>query len=302
MRRKVVRQGDNALTVTLPAQWTKEHNVRAGDEIEIVKKGTVLEMYPLTQKRNKTTTITVTGAGSAVKRMVTATFKAGFDEIIIRFSTSEELAEIETAIEKEFVGFEILEVHSNYIHLKKIASIQGTEFDALFRKIWQSLLTIAEDTSQEIGKNKDSLKLIAMRDKNINKLTNVCRRAINEQTLGSSYALGPLYLICESLEKIGDVYRDICLFDCKIEKEMKKQLNTVTFFLRKTYDLYYNFSTTSYKAYCEEYHIIKHALKKISFTSKNKDYYIFINQILSLTFDLNGSIAVYHFNKDTTSK
>lgn len=39
MKRKLVKQGGSALTITLPAKWAKKHNLKPGDEIEINETG-----------------------------------------------------------------------------------------------------------------------------------------------------------------------------------------------------------------------------------------------------------------------
>ena len=38
MKRKIIKQGHNTLTVTLPSKWVKDLNLSAGDEIELIEK------------------------------------------------------------------------------------------------------------------------------------------------------------------------------------------------------------------------------------------------------------------------
>ena len=38
MRRRVIKQGHNTLTMTLPSTWTKKLNISAGDELELEEK------------------------------------------------------------------------------------------------------------------------------------------------------------------------------------------------------------------------------------------------------------------------
>ena len=35
MKRKIIKQGNNTLTITLPKNWTEKKNIKAGDEIEL---------------------------------------------------------------------------------------------------------------------------------------------------------------------------------------------------------------------------------------------------------------------------
>jgi len=39
MKRKLVKQGGTALTVSLPAKWAKKYDLKAGDEIDLVEEG-----------------------------------------------------------------------------------------------------------------------------------------------------------------------------------------------------------------------------------------------------------------------
>lgn len=37
MKRKIIKQGHNTLTVTLPSEWTKKLQLGAGDEVDIIE-------------------------------------------------------------------------------------------------------------------------------------------------------------------------------------------------------------------------------------------------------------------------
>jgi len=38
MKRKIIKQGHNTLTITLPSEWVKKLNLNAGDEIEVYER------------------------------------------------------------------------------------------------------------------------------------------------------------------------------------------------------------------------------------------------------------------------
>ena len=38
MKRKIIKQGHNTLTVTLPSKWVKKLNLTADDEVDIIEK------------------------------------------------------------------------------------------------------------------------------------------------------------------------------------------------------------------------------------------------------------------------
>ena len=37
MKRKIIKQGHNTLTVTLPSDWVKKLNLKSGDEIDVLE-------------------------------------------------------------------------------------------------------------------------------------------------------------------------------------------------------------------------------------------------------------------------
>ena len=42
MRRKIIKQGHNTLTITLPSKWVRANKVVPTDEIDVVEKGNKL--------------------------------------------------------------------------------------------------------------------------------------------------------------------------------------------------------------------------------------------------------------------
>ena len=38
MKRKIIKQGHNTLTITLPSDWVKRFNLQGGNEIDLIEK------------------------------------------------------------------------------------------------------------------------------------------------------------------------------------------------------------------------------------------------------------------------
>src|SRR5689334_3293952 len=109
MRRKVVQHGPSTLTISLPANWVRDFNIRKGDEINIeqTKEGLLLsagkERY-IGQKR-----INVKGMKAVISRAIAALYKGGYDEIIVEYEGPQELQKIHDTISTSYIGFEIIE-------------------------------------------------------------------------------------------------------------------------------------------------------------------------------------------------
>lgn len=84
MRRKVIKQGYNTLTVTLPTEWTKKFNVKPGDEVDITEQGRMLQVSTDKGPNLSSITIDISGLTSAVIwRYILSAYRAGYDEITI---------------------------------------------------------------------------------------------------------------------------------------------------------------------------------------------------------------------------
>ena len=97
MRRKIVKHGQGTLTVSLPSRWAKEQKLRAGDEIQVTPKQSILEIGEA-KPVSKEITIDLSGIGILLPRTVTSIYKAGFDRAKIYYSTHEELAIIQDIV------------------------------------------------------------------------------------------------------------------------------------------------------------------------------------------------------------
>ncbi|PIN77380.1 hypothetical protein COV16_06875, partial [Candidatus Woesearchaeota archaeon CG10_big_fil_rev_8_21_14_0_10_34_8] len=56
MQRKLIKQGDGALTVTLPKKWTKEKNLEAHDIVDIDETEDGIVISAVGKKKEKTIT------------------------------------------------------------------------------------------------------------------------------------------------------------------------------------------------------------------------------------------------------
>ena len=44
MKRRIIKQGHNTLTITLPSKWAKKFNINPGDEVELIEQGKDLKI------------------------------------------------------------------------------------------------------------------------------------------------------------------------------------------------------------------------------------------------------------------
>ncbi|MBU2561940.1 MAG: hypothetical protein KKD17_06610 [Nanoarchaeota archaeon] len=211
MKRKVNRVGQNTLTVSLPSCWVQENNINKGDEIELNIAGKNLVLGADYKPSPKSTTIDISGQDWMIRRIITAAYKAGYDEVTVRYADSEQLDYIQTAVERHLTEFDIVDYLPHAVKLRAISKLAPEQFDTVLKRAIFSLKSTAQDTLTAISHKKyDELRSIALRDKSIDKYTDFCRRYLNKN-IDVGYARPHcIYYIVEEIEIVGDIYKKMC--------------------------------------------------------------------------------------------
>src|SRR3989338_4106906 len=109
MQRKLIKQGDGALTITLPRKWTKEKNLEAQHVVDITETEEGLLLSAIGKKKEKTITLDVSEYNTRmIMNIIYQSYRLGFDTIQLSFTAEEHYNEIQN-ITKTLIGFEIVE-------------------------------------------------------------------------------------------------------------------------------------------------------------------------------------------------
>ena len=157
MKRKIVRQGGTALTITLPSEWCANHNLKPGNEVEITEKGKELIVKTDSLIEFDKVAVDISGVEKMVNRILGAAYKAGYDEIEVNYYTPEQLQTIHNVLGFTCIGFEVVEQTQKRIIIRKLSTLDPEEFDKVFRRLFQSLVDMGNDCldavkSQKIGR------------------------------------------------------------------------------------------------------------------------------------------------------
>ncbi len=169
MQRKLVKQGDNALTVTLPAAWTKANKLTAGDEVEIENDNNQLVINSKTEKKVKSITFTIHSNDDSrlYRSLLGAYYRAGFDEIKIQYDSPKVIPELQKAVDFLY-GFEIFEQKENICIIKKMYESESTELQLIVTKMIQTIKTmqniISHDIAEDIKEEKHVEKKYASQE------------------------------------------------------------------------------------------------------------------------------------------
>jgi phosphate uptake regulator len=295
MIRKVIQLAGKTLVVSLPSKWANSNGVRKGSEVEVEEKGDKI-IISTTTKTGLRTEVDITGTVPMTKRVLGAIFKIGYEEVLVKFSTSEELALAQEAIREEFIGFEVVKRSKNFLNIRRVKTLEIHEFDTILRRMFLALLGMAEESLQAIRKKDELwLKTVALTDKDINKYADFCRRLLNQKGLSVSNRPMPMYYIIEQLERIGDSYRDICtaaIYIKKLSKGREKLHIEVEAFLRLLYECYYKFSLAKIAEAGKKRTELKNKISEELISAKKEEFPIImlLDKLTDDIYDLNGAI------------
>ena len=297
MRRKVIQLGKNSLLVSLPSKWVKQHGIKKGNEIFLEEKEGKLTLASTTAPEGNTASIDITSLNLIIKRALGALYKKGYDEFTIHFNNQQELELAHEVIREEFIGFEVVQHGKKHLVVREISQPHAEQFDTILRRQFLVIKDFGQDTAEALAsKDHDWLKRLVLRDKDVNKLADFCRRLINKQQTNQTQT--GLYTIVEQLEKISDRYRDICVHAAKTQLKSSKSLlnafSEVNKYVNNFYQCFYQFSLPELNSFVARRKEILALLEKTRQKSGPAEQRVlfWLEDITEKTFDLNGPLMV----------
>jgi phosphate uptake regulator len=236
MRRKVIRQGHNTLTVTLPNKWAKRHGVEAGNEIEVKEQEKSLIITTDGGSTLKRTVVDISGLDSLlIWRHLVSAYRAGYNEIIVKgiehssknlysafsYNTLKYLkhedilamSPIETinACVNRLIGVEIMEQKENQCVIKEMSDVTGKEFDNALRRIFHLMTTEADEVEKGLEGKTEGLKAIHIIDTNLDRFEDFCFRVLNILGYSDFRKTPVMHSLIFTLELIGDEFKKLAM-------------------------------------------------------------------------------------------
>jgi len=301
MGRKLIQHGRSSLTVSLPKKWVNENSLKKGDEIEVEDfQGNIL-ISTRRHYEHRKIDIDIAGAAPMIRKIMGATFKAGYDEVDIGFHSHEELKAVQNLVREQFTGFEIVRQTKDSMVVRNLSQTSFEEFNNVLRRFFFVLNHMASEVHSAMEKNDFKwLKNTALMKTESDKFADYCRRAINMGFDSEFKRTAPLYTIIEQLEKVADRYRDLCCYvsekKIRASKRTKSFLQEVVEFQKQFYDLFYRFDLKRMAEFGKRkeslqeksYELVEHCSKK------EIRIILLFDRIVNLVFDLNGPLMAVH--------
>ncbi len=246
-RRKIIKQGHNTLTMTLPSKWVKDFNIKAGDEVDLIERDNGLFLSTEKKQENLRATVDISDLDiRTIWKYFQSPYREGYDEIKVCFNldaeydspykyfTSHDLdgrhvkknkfTPFETIqqITNRFVGLEVIEHHKDYCIVKDMGEISSKEFNSSLRRVFLLIQQMAEEVVEAMKTgNITLLKHAHDIDTNIDKFHDFCVRVLNKTGFKDVRKSHVIFTILYLLELIGDEFKHIA-FDMVQDIDKKK--------------------------------------------------------------------------------
>lgn len=279
MIRKIIKQGHNTMTVTLPSEWTKRFNLRAGEEINLIERENGL--FLSAEKINKPSEITIDIDNlntMLIWKYISTAYRAGYDKIIIKFPKDRVFTspykyfahyfvdplydrkvgltgpEFFHQVADRFIGFEVIDYGDNFCVLKEIGQSTSKEFESSLRRIFLLLLHLSEGIIQDLNKGKTGfLERAHNLDVQVDKFHDFCARVLNKTGFEEPSKSSLISTLIFLLELVGDEFKHLALqLRRKSSKEINSKkviasLDTINEELKIFYEIYYKFDKEKLK-------------------------------------------------------
>ncbi|MBI2140123.1 phosphate uptake regulator PhoU [Candidatus Woesearchaeota archaeon] len=258
MKRKVIKQGHNTLTITLPAKWVEQHSIKAGDELDLDENGNKLIVMNGGNDGKKEIDIEVTDFDrTSIVYLLRYLYRSGFNVRAIRFSNQttyyyrqQKPIPVFNVVQLEvrrLIGVEVIERKNNSVILQFMIDEKPEDYDSFLRRAFY-MTSLMFDHLLDGLKEKDttSLSLIAEDHDTLTKFISYCYRVINLRNQLGAMRRHLAYTLLESIELIVDLLEELAIETMESQKKPSACVLAILNSCKELFDsfqkMYYSFN------------------------------------------------------------
>lgn len=205
-RRKLIKQGQDSYTVTLPREWIRKHGLEE-ESVHIETVGNSLKINPRPTTQKTSCQLEVQGFNErSLRNALYQHYRKGYDRITLSTDNDEQHRIIKDLCERTMLGFDTTSETDHEITVEAIAEPSNDQFSTILRRLFLLI-------KQEANRIQDSLKqhdidmveAQSVKDK-VDTYTNYCRRTLRARFAQDDHAKIMLYKIVSRLSLIHHAY------------------------------------------------------------------------------------------------
>ncbi|MBD3259147.1 hypothetical protein GF371_00790 [Candidatus Woesearchaeota archaeon] len=193
MRRRIVKQGHNTLTISLPRKWCDRNKLEEGEEIDVIEKGEHLLLSKGISKGIGKISVDISGLDrSTIVMLILSLYQYGYDTIVITTKNTKAkyhlqnrevsvAATINEALGR-LIGAEITSSSKNRYTIEVVTEDAREKFDIVLRRVFRLLIEMFDAFIEGLRKkDKELVESVAFFQQiNIRKFANYALRLLNK--------------------------------------------------------------------------------------------------------------------------
>jgi len=287
MKRKLIKQAGQAVTITLPIEWIRQNGLKAGDEIDIetIEKDLVLRSGKKT----------VTGS---IKLDLTP-FPMRVRCIYINAAYAKGVDEVELETDQGYypdvsqnIGFAVVSQKGNKYTIRDVSGLSSEDLDNIFKRVFQMIISFYDAAIDDVfGESKETYETLKKTDSEINKFVLFLQRSIMKLSYPDPSVGKILFAYSYALEKISDeilrMWRVNIEHKIRKDKEVKKLILISRKTLGKAFEIYYHQSPEKINESLDlRYCILKKYLQLSKLNSATSEFLMHAIRIAQDSHDL----------------
>ena len=305
MKRKVIKQANQAYTMTLPIDWVRKNNIDKDSEVDLREDGRSLIINSDNKVAGGRVKIDVSGLNDRnIARQINALYARGVDEIELICREEGICSKLNEWLNQN-IGYALVENKNGRYLIKDLGGQSNQDLDEIFKRVFQIILLFFESARKDIFvKRKATLETLRARDFEVNKFCLYLQRSINKMSYPDVIRGRSLFTYSFALEKIGDeiqrMWRTSIKHQIKSDPEIKKLVDLSLEGLDKSFEFYYQFNTMkSEEIYKIRERVRKDSLKLMGLDAHTARFLRHVTKIVEEAADLSHLTLMMNLkNKD----
>jgi len=157
MKRKLVKQGQSTLMISLPAKWIKENNLSKGSEIDLeIIKGNLHIIPTVKKEKKKEIRLKLNNlTESAIRTLITNTYRKGYELVDVEFDNETQYQVLSKVVKNKLIGFDILEKKDKKCVVENITEPSSEQFENIMLKVFFNIKELLDITKKRFSGELD---------------------------------------------------------------------------------------------------------------------------------------------------